>query len=174
MLKLSDLIYVDINTREWVQEFRRYGPFVHTLVSVERILELLNQGIDVIIPEKWQLDIFTLVASYNEFARKEKQKTADIAEKRLRELLHREVKKPDEAKVNPYKDGDTKHVIVTKKVSRTPQSLIDQGIGIQKGVKRVMKPKMYRMLESADNQPTPYEEESDLDNYNLNIDMPNE
>lgn len=169
MLKLNDLIYVDINTREWIHEFRRYGPFIHSLISVERILELLNQGIDVIVPEKWQFDIFTLVVSYNEYARKEKRKTADIAEKRLRELLNREIKKEEETNVNPYRDNDTRQVIVTKKVAKTPKSLLEQGIGVSKGVKRIQKPKLYSMLADANNHPLPYEEESELDNYNLDV-----
>lgn len=169
MLKLSDLIYVDINTREWVHEFKRYGPFIHSLVSVERILELLNQGVDVVIPEKWQIDIFTLVASYNEFARNEKRKTADIAEKRMREILKREVKKEEDSKINPYKDHDTRNVVVIKKNIKTPKSLIDQGIGVSKGIKRVQKPKMYNMLTNSDNRPLPYEEESELDNFNLDM-----
>lgn len=167
-LKMSDRIYVDIKTRDWVQEFRRYGPFINTLLDVETIIELLNQGIDVVIPEKWKLEVFALVSAYNDLAAREKKKTADLAESTLRKQLDKEIKKVNAETDNPYKDDQkvsNDHMVTTP--IRLPKSLESQGVGTIKKKITVRTPKAYDLFRASDDAELPITASSSLDDVIL-------
>jgi len=147
-LTLNDSIKIDIKTYEWIPELKRYGPILNTLLPVTTIIELLNAGYDVNIPDKWIDGIYFLVKEYNKLCESKEIKKeiaikpADIAQIKLEKKISNKIMiiEKEKEKNNPYIDSSVdKAIEVINKSKENPfkqlKVLSSNNVPIRKRVK---------------------------------------
>lgn len=124
MLTLNDNLIVDIPDYEYIHDLKKWGPLTGQLVKVSILINILNKGIDVRIPDQYINEVYALVVQYNELAKESRGEypTADNAQAELESILNMKVWKEDVEnlrKSNPFITPDVA-VAVTDTVPFIP------------------------------------------------------
>ena len=145
-LSLTDEIFVDIKKYGWIEEIRRQGPQPRILLPVSTILELLNQGIQTVIPAKWMPEVYSLLKAYNETAKILGEKTADKAEAFFQDKFDRDAAEIERKIPNPFAQSPIRTEIKRSTGIEIPDSLKKQGFATVKSVANIKSKAMHEML----------------------------
>jgi len=102
MLALSDKIQVNIRDYTYITELKKYGPLNNQLVQISTLINLLNKGIFIEIPEQFINDIYALVKQYNTVAEQSKgqYKVATTAEVELATIITGKIASHEKEEIN--------------------------------------------------------------------------
>lgn len=147
-LTLQDKIVVDIKDYSYIALIKKFGPQRGILLSITDIIELINDDIKVIIPEKWETQIFALITQYNQLAKNENLPTADVAEKILRSKILNDVNIKNKGTPNPFKEDKSLNHLDKRSIDITniPDDLTKQGVGTNKRRITINRPKAHEIL----------------------------
>jgi hypothetical protein len=128
ILEPMSFIQIDgILDKGLVYEIGRYGPCGKIMVRVDHLINMLNRGVRVSIPEKWLEDVYLLVKQYNltvEKTNSKNYKVASQAEYTLEKTLLSDViyKELIDKKNNPLEDylgeGDYREDLTSRPINR--------------------------------------------------------